>query len=223
MINDDEKTTYTPRGGKILQIKYRNAIFRDSMCHLVGSLSQIATTVSAEIKKGCFPHLFSIKQNLNYQGHIPDWKYFDVPSWFKGSDGSYQELKEWHASQTDTWNFKNEAIEYCKNDVEILSRAIRNYHRVSIDRQLPSPLLYTTAPSHVHWCSLLRMNQQFEIPNVVTEEDKEAYHQWCIDNFGKTWCRLQKEEMCFSRMSLRGGRTEAFNLFANIKPGMIIK
>jgi hypothetical protein len=51
--------------------------FRDSYLILLSSLMKLCKSFKVETSKSVFPYLFVNENNLNYEGKIPDYRYFD--------------------------------------------------------------------------------------------------------------------------------------------------
>ena len=66
-------------GTKALHFKHRNLKFKDSLSFLNTPLTNFTKTFGlTELKKGWFPHKFSKPENLEYEGTIPDLRYYYV-------------------------------------------------------------------------------------------------------------------------------------------------
>lgn len=108
-------------GTKVLHFKQKNLTFKDSLNFLNMPLSSFPKTFGlTELKKGFFPHKFSKLENLQYEGSIPALQYFEPQHMSKDKK---KECEEWHAEQVlegDTWNFQEEMLSYCEDDVRIL-------------------------------------------------------------------------------------------------------
>jgi hypothetical protein len=52
--------------------------FKDSQQMLIGSLRNLGKCFGVKTQKSIFPYLFVNENNLNYIGHVPDFKYFDI-------------------------------------------------------------------------------------------------------------------------------------------------
>ena len=108
-------------GTKMLHFKHNNLIFKDSLSFLNMPLSSFPKTFGLkELKKGFFPHKFSKLENLQYEGTIPELKYFEPGQM---SEDKKVECETWHAEQVargQSWNFQSEMLEYCKSDVKLL-------------------------------------------------------------------------------------------------------
>lgn len=70
------------KGNRMLLLSINNTKFQDSMMHLPGSLSKLAKDFlrdePIEQLKGYFPHHFNKEENYDYEGLLPDLKYFDL-------------------------------------------------------------------------------------------------------------------------------------------------
>jgi hypothetical protein len=53
-----------------------NIQFKDSYLILLNSLNDLCKAFSVSNPKSLFPHLFVNKNNFNYNGDVPDVKYF---------------------------------------------------------------------------------------------------------------------------------------------------
>ena len=51
--------------------------FKDSQQILIFSLRDLGQTFNVNIQKSIFPYTFVNENNLEYIGHVPDFKYFD--------------------------------------------------------------------------------------------------------------------------------------------------
>ena len=119
------------RGRKILFFKCGNVKMLDSLNFFLQPLDQLPKALGLDIllKKGDFPHLFNKQNNYNYIGKIPDLEYFGVEYL---NPSKKQKIEKWHSeyiNSNDNWNFKEELIKYCKNDVEILSQCIIKFRK----------------------------------------------------------------------------------------------
>ncbi|GAA6228949.1 uncharacterized protein LOC117597613 isoform X1 [Lates japonicus] len=70
--------------------------------------------------KGYFPHKFSSKNRLNYVGPYPPPSDYGVERMVMRE---WEEFDAWYGEVCQgTFNFREEAVRYCKNDVDILSK-----------------------------------------------------------------------------------------------------
>ena len=108
-------------GTKMLHFKHKSLTFKDSLSFLNMPLANFTKTFGlVELKKDSFSHTFSKLENLQYEGKIPDLKYFEIQYMDRNKKG---ECQKWHAEQVlkgEVWNFQSEMLEYCKRDVKLM-------------------------------------------------------------------------------------------------------
>lgn len=193
------------KGSKFMRLVLKNTIFHDSMLHLPGSLSNQAKAFNLSTKKGDFPHGFSLRENIDYIGPIPEMKYF--PNRYKSLDDLI-EFKKWHKSMVDSnyvWNYREERKSYCRNDVFILAEIMRISHEniLSLFKDYPhlqiSPWFFPTVAGYHHKLQLTHLHIKTDLKALNPDE---------LNNYSRsTWCSLQPEEHYFAHQALRGGMT----------------
>ena len=108
-------------GQKILYFECNRLKFKDSMSFLNMPLESFTKTFGlTELKKGYFPYSFNRKENQNYEGLIPDLKYYDTNCM---NTKKKEAVEKWHGEEVlkgESWNFKKELLEYCESDVKLL-------------------------------------------------------------------------------------------------------
>ena len=108
-------------GQKILYFECNRLKFKDSMSFLNMPLESFTKTFGlTELKKGYFPHSFNRKENQNYEGLIPDLKYYETNCM---NTKKKEAVEKWHGEEVlkgESWNFKKELLEYCESDVKLL-------------------------------------------------------------------------------------------------------
>ena len=109
-----------------------NLTFVDSLNFLPMKLAKISDAFRLqELCKGYFPHLFNTKANRNYVGPYPELKYYGYDFM---STGERKKLAEWHATKRDeTFNFREEMLQYCRSDVDILRQGCLEFRNLMID------------------------------------------------------------------------------------------
>jgi len=126
-----ERVEIILRGRKILKIQCSNVKILDSLNYFLQSLDKLpkALGLDIDVRKGEFPHLFNIPENYKYQGNIPDIKYFSTDYM---TPERKEKFEKWYIEQFDRndWNFMEELINYCKNDVNILKLCIMKFRTV---------------------------------------------------------------------------------------------
>lgn len=193
------------KGSKFMRLQLKNTIFHDSMLHLPGSLANQSKAFNLSTKKGDFPHGFSLRENVDYEGPIPDIKYF--PNRFKSLE-DLQEFKKWHQSMVDSkyvWNYREERKSYCRNDVYMLAEIMRISHDniLTLFKDYPhlqiSPWFFPTVAGYHHKLQLAHLHVETDVPKLAADE---------LDEYSRnTWCALQPEEHYFAHAALRGGMT----------------
>ena len=108
-IKDSDKTQYS-------------ITLRDSMLILPSSLSKLAKDFNIKTGKGIFPYSFVNKNNLDYKGCIPEFKYFDNN---KVSLSEYEAYKNRFTNKL--WVLKKEAISYCEQDCVLLYNILNKF------------------------------------------------------------------------------------------------
>jgi hypothetical protein len=83
------------------------------------------------IKKGSFPHFFNTWDNQEYIGPYPDQHYYGAEFML---DANYKSFDIWHKQQEGRiFNFAQEILDYCVDDVNILRRACLKYRSLIMD------------------------------------------------------------------------------------------
>ena len=100
----------------------------DSLNFLVMPLAKMPKTFGmTELKKGYFPHFFNTTKNQTYVGPIPAPTFYGYDSMI---DKRRKEFLVWHAEQQRRnvkFDFKQELIDYCRSDVDILRRCCERF------------------------------------------------------------------------------------------------
>ena len=112
-------------GNTILRMKVGCVTFLDSYQFLHMRLANFPDTFGlTELKKGYFPHLANTLANQKYVG-----PYFPVDMYNPGqmSVKDREVFLAWHKDKIESgaiFNFKWEMEEYCRSDVDILSKDV---------------------------------------------------------------------------------------------------
>lgn len=183
-------------GGKIMTMRYRHPnqksviVFRDSLCHLAAPLAKLPAMFGLDtsiVRKGFFPYLFNLPENQNYIGRIPDPGFFGVNEF---NDSKREEFNEWYNERARyDYNFREEMILYCENDVEVLGQALEAYVKICADYGSMNPIPYLTIA-------------QFTFQNYMTFYLPE-----------NTLCLLDERHSTFARRALRGGNTNVRRMY----------
>jgi len=109
---------YIIDGSTIKHMKYHNISFFDLSLYYCGTLRNVATEFGLELSKATFPYKFVNKNNLYYDGEIPELKYWesknDMESYIKNEN-------------TTRFNMKEYTIKYCELDT-LITRQIAEKH-----------------------------------------------------------------------------------------------
>lgn len=210
MLNP-QKISQIMSGSRFMELRVDKLVFRDSLRHLPGSLKKLAHDFCKDkLMKGDFPFMFNRKEYYDYIGPIPSLEYYPVAH--VKTDDDLKKLLTYHASWKDRedWNFKEQLVAYCRNDVLILADILKKYHQICFDFSEQSPLGFITGPGFVHsYCgneSFRQITRDCPPPEMT---DVDSYRAW-LNHIAKEkyWCVLSPYEHYFAAKSLRGGRTE---------------
>lgn len=179
-----KETHLTPnlimRGSKIIIMEIGNVRFIDSLNYFPMALSKLPKTfqLSSGLKKGFFPHLFNIKENSNYIGKLPKIEYYS-PDTMKSEDREifYNWYKE---HQNDVFKFQQEMLEYCINDVRILTEACLKFRHFFLTQTNVEPFL--EAATIASTCNIV-FRRNFLQPNTIGLIPKNGYRYIHINIF----------------------------------------
>jgi DNA polymerase type B, organellar and viral len=124
--------------------------FIDSISFMPLPLSGLPKAFNfCEQTKGFFCHYFNTSANQGYIGPYPDKSMYGYDSM---SSTQRKEFLTWYLSQRDkTFNFKEEFLKYCKNDVDILYKASVRFRKDFLQETGIDPMLETLT---IAGCSL---------------------------------------------------------------------
>ena len=101
-----------------------NVKFIDSLNYFHMPLSSLSKTYGLnKIEKGIFPHLFNTPENQSYDPSLDPLPPLDVYSPGSMNIREIERFLEWYNEQLASgcvFNFQNEIVRYCKQDVTIL-------------------------------------------------------------------------------------------------------
>jgi hypothetical protein len=113
--------------GRIIQLEVNygpdnqyKVTIKDSLLILLRSLDELSKAFKIDNPKGLFPFLFVNKDNLNYNGQVPDFASF-------GDKISKDQYLEYSNRFNNDWNLKNESIEYCILDCKSLYQILNKF------------------------------------------------------------------------------------------------
>ena len=103
-------------------IRKNDLRFIDSLSFFLCPVAELSEMFDIETVKGFFPHKFNTLENQNYVGKIPAREMY-------GGDEvkakKRNELNKWYdtVKATTDWNFRDEFIKYCDDDVQLLTES----------------------------------------------------------------------------------------------------
>lgn len=160
------------KGFKLMRIVFNNYIhFIDSLMFLQMPLAKFSETFELETTKGFSPFLFLSFENWNYEGVIPEPKYFSIDM---NNKKRRAEFEEWYEEKkANTYNLRNETIEYCCNDVTLLRRGCVRFMQSVIAIADVNPFIqcFTLAQ-----CALIIYRKQFMPENKLGIVPSNNYH-----------------------------------------------
>jgi hypothetical protein len=204
---EDKSYSAIMRGSKFMQMNIGTLIFRDIMLQIPGSVKNLAKDFGCAHQKGDFPFLFNKVENYSYSGPIPDISYFSLANC--RNQKQRDDMIKWHSEFTGEWNFMEQLVSYCQNDVEVSCEIAKSYHDIWMEKGI-SPWYKPTGAGVVHqYMGLQAFKQLVETQDPPDVSDKEEYSDWLqrmVDD--RWWAVLKPYEHFFSHKALRGGRTE---------------
>ena len=155
-------------GSKIIMLQFGNMKFIDSLNYFFMPLSGLPKAYGLDCaSKGYFPHLFNKPQNQNYIGVMPPMETY-TPNTMSPKDR--ETFISWYNDQIKDgyiFNFKQEIIKYCKQDVNILRLACLTFRKMFLSFHVDPFLDCTTIAStclRVFRKNFLQKNQIGLIP-----------------------------------------------------------
>ena len=178
------------KGHSPMRIKWRKVEFKDTYLYVMSSLDAWARQFGLKTLKGFFPHDFNLPENQEYVGPLPPEETFSTKFM---SEKKYAEFKKWYdeekqaieSGQKPLWNFKEELLKYCENDVDILMEAWLLYQQKMFDLTgiFPGGIRDVSAASYTNlvWKSTIENGTIGVIPinNYVRNDNQsEVAREW---------------------------------------------
>ncbi len=171
---------------------------KDSMLFVPGPLAKYPKTFGfPDIRKTFFPYKFNKEENWNYIGDLPSDEYFEVS---RMDANTLSEFEKWKVEKKkQPWNFWQEYVEYCQQDVEILQKAALAMNNLMWESMKIDVFKQSTIASTC--MAIFRYNFQPDI----------GYSIPMLDYFSSEWIRK----------GFFGGRTESYKPLYKFQPGEI--
>ena len=132
-------------GTKIIVMTIGRTKFIDSSNYIPMRLLELPKAFGLQdtLDKGFFPHLFNMLKNQNYIGPIPDAYYSSEQM----KPEKHERFMVWHKEMSRLnfdFNFKQEIVKYCRNDVDILRRTCMALRKIFLERGDVCPFIECT-------------------------------------------------------------------------------
>ena len=150
---------------------------RDSFLLLPSSLSKLATQFNVQ-EKGIFPYNFVQLNNLNYEGSVPDFKYF--------SNLTEIQYKEYCKQFKYTpWNLKTETNKYCIRDCIALYEVLDSFFKENFNNTRVNGFKYHSLSALANFITHF-LGDNINISNIRGEVFyfiKEGYSGGAVDAY----------------------------------------
>ncbi|XP_043272012.1 uncharacterized protein [Venturia canescens] len=214
----EEKKTQLPslimNGTKIITMRVGKLVFLDSLNYFHMPLSALPKSfgLKTALAKGSFPHLFNRPENQNYIGPMPPAADYS-PDTMRPEERErffawYNELK----NASYVFNFSNELITYCKNDVTILRQACVVFRKMFMDSGRVCSFSENTTIASACF-QICRKN--FLKPNTIGIIPTGGY-RWVHNQSKKAIYWLVWMEHSLIRRIIHAGRSREFKLPQNL-------
>lgn len=153
--------------------------FKDSQQMLIVSLRKLAKAFGVDTQKGIFPYSFVNENNLNYNGYIPDFNYFDTiskPEYLKYSENF----------KDKSWNLRNEIIKYCEIDCVSLYQVIIKFNELVFEKFNIDIHKYPTLSSlafAIFRTHFLKLNTIPQLFGQIAKEIRMSYTGGAVDMY----------------------------------------
>ena len=143
--------TIRANGGSSIQlisIKNGRIVLIDSLNFFAQPLAKLPQTYGiVNSEKGYFPHGFNTIANEEYEGDMPDIKYYH-PEYCKIFNGKgqfdfreHKKLIDWYNEQVENkvvFNLRNELIKYCIDDCKVFLKAVLIFRNIIMNETISS-------------------------------------------------------------------------------------
>ena len=122
--------------------------FIDSLNFVASALAAFSKDIRVErTKEGYFPHYFNKECNQAYVGVRPSKNHFGYNQMSSSNRKSFLEWYDTRVAEDYVFDFKNEILEYCRSDVDILRRSMIEFREYFIELENIDSLQYVTIAS----------------------------------------------------------------------------
>jgi hypothetical protein len=152
--------------------------FKDSYLILLNSLMKLCKAFSVEDSKTIFPHLFVNKNNFNYIGKVPAFKYF-----IKTNKEDY---KNYVLKLNSLWSLKDESVKYCRLDCISLYQILINFNSMIFELFGKNIHHYPTLPSlafAIFRTNFMKENTIPQLSGKIANDIREGYTGGAVDMY----------------------------------------
>nr|YP_010384620.1 DNA polymerase [Russula rosea]UHA57019.1 DNA polymerase [Russula rosea] len=153
--------------------------FKDSYLLLLSSLAKLTRGFGVDTLKSVFPYLFVNENNLDYEGEVPDIKYFD-------NKIKLNEYNEYKNNFNNNWKLKNEAIKYCEIDCISLYQVVFKFNELIFNLFSKNIHHYPTLPSlafGIFRSNFMRENTIPQLSGKIAKDIRSGYTGGSVDVF----------------------------------------
>jgi len=182
LISASVKTTTLDNPKESITLK-----FYDSLLLLNASLHKLSIAFDTDVKKGIFPFKFLDQANLDYEGLVPDIKYF-------GELSQMDYVNYVNRFNNSSWSFKLELIKYCEVDCISLHQVLTKFSDLIWTNFKINFTKYPTISSlafAIFRSNFMNCSKIPQISNDFFLKIKPAYTGGSTDMFIPTNCNLQ--------------------------------
>ncbi|CAO4385894.1 unnamed protein product [Caenorhabditis nigoni] len=114
-------------GSKILFLEHKGVRLLDSMKFLTMSLASLGKSFEIDSVKGDFPVLFIKPEHFDYNGAVPHERWYNLDKKTSKVKENLLHFLENENKQMKQFNFLQEILRYCYNDVYILAKSMNTF------------------------------------------------------------------------------------------------
>ena len=171
--------------GKLISIKiklnideYKNKtiIFKDSMLFLPDSLRNLCKAFNINVSKGVFPMNLN---DINYSSVFPSFKYFN--------NLTLQDyLIHLNNNNNKMWDFKDEAIKYCKLDCKCLHQIMTKFNELIFNEfsiNVHNVLTLPALAMRIFKTKFMPKNTIYQLHGIIERNIRQSYTGGSVDSY----------------------------------------
>jgi small nuclear ribonucleoprotein (snRNP)-like protein len=153
--------------------KNKTIIFKDSYLLIPASLRELCKTFKLTESKGIFPFKFN---NIYYKGSLPKFEHF--------TNITLEEYTLIKNQCNTIWNFKEEAIKYCKLDCETLHKILTKFNELIYNKWKINIHKTLTLPSlamKIYKSHYMPKDTLYQLHSLVEKNIRKSYTGGAVD------------------------------------------